>query len=335
MAPSIGRDRRAVLVTSAARKVLLVRAFRQAQNRLGGGRVLAADLSPWAVALHEADGVVELPRTDDAAFGQTLEEACAAEGIGLVVPTRDDELPVFAALRDRLAAAGTTVLISARESIDVCRDKVRFAAALAEAGLDSPRIHNGSHIPMPAFVKPRIGAGGRNSGVVSTVEALRSSASAIEAAGGEPLVQEYIEAPEFTIDVYIDPDGQPISCVPRERLLVVAGESVIARTVRDDDLSAAAVRLCTSLRLSGHLTVQAFRTPERIAFIEVNPRYGGGANLGFAAGAPTAEFAIRVSRGERLVPQLGRYDVGLVMLRYAEDRFVREAAAVGDARTHV
>jgi carbamoyl-phosphate synthase large subunit len=76
------------------------------------------------------------------------------------------------------------------------------------------------------------------------------------------------------------------------------------------------------------VTIQAFRSADRIAFIEINPRYGGAANLGFAAGARTPEYAIRLSRGERLKPQLGEYEIGLVMLRAGEDRFVHE----GDLR---
>ena len=319
-------DRPNVLITSASRKVLLVRAFRSAMIQVGGGRVLASDLSPWAAALFEADGVVDLPRTDDPGFVTAVERACEQEGIGLVVPTRDDELPVLAEARDQLARSGTTVLVSTPEAIATCRDKVRFAAAVQAAGLDSPRIYDRAAAPLPAFVKPRSGAGGRGATAVTTLEGLAAASEAIEAAGGEPLIQEHIAAPEFTIDVFVDGEDRAISCVPRERVVVVAGESVVSRTVRDDELMAATLRLCAALRLTGHLTVQAFRLPDRIVFLEVNPRYGGAANLGFAAGAPTPEFAIRSARGERVEPRLADYEAGLVMLRFAEDRFVRAPA---------
>jgi carbamoyl-phosphate synthase large subunit len=332
MTRSAKGDRSDVLITSAARKVLLIRAFREALARLGGGgRVLAADISPWAVALHEADGAVELPRSDDPAFAAALETACEREGIGLVVPTRDDELAILAALRDRLAQVGTTVLVASPDTVAVCRDKVRFAEAVAAAGLASPPIHSPETVPLPAFVKPRFGAGGRHSGVVRTDDELSAAIAEIRAAGGEPLVQERIDAPEYTVDAFFDLDGRVISCVPRERVEVVNGESVVSRTVRDPALVEATVRLGTALGLVGHVTVQAFRSADKIVFIEVNPRYGGAANLGFAAGAPTPEFAVRLARGEALEPRLDSYEVGLVMLRYAEDRFVRESAVAGNA----
>jgi carbamoyl-phosphate synthase large subunit len=331
MTASSDVTRRDVLITSAARKVLLVRAFRDALARIGGGgRVLAADLSPWSVALREADSVVELPRSDDESFGDALERACITEGIGLVVPTRDEELPVFAGLRDRLAAAGTTVLVSPPDAVAVCRDKLRFAQMLAAIGVDTPRIHALDDAPLPAFVKPRVGAGSRHAGVVRTRDELLVATSAIHAAGGEPVIQEVLEGPEYTIDLFLDLAAKPISCVPRERVQVVNGESVVSRTVRDEALAMAAIRVCQSLGLVGHVTVQAFRIADRIVVIEVNPRYGGAANLGFAAGAPTPEFAIRLARGESLEAQLDRYEIGLVMLRYADDRFEHAWVLAGD-----
>jgi carbamoyl-phosphate synthase large subunit len=322
-------DRPNVLITSASRKVLLVRAFRDALAALGGGRVLAADSNRWAVALYEADAVVTLPATDAPTFVEVLERCCEEEQIGLVVPTRDAELPVLAAARDRLERGGTMILVSSPEAVATCRDKLRFSAAVEAAGLDSPRIHSIEEVPLPAFVKPRSGAGGRGATVVTTQAELVAACTAIAAAGGEPVAQEYIDATEFTIDVFIDRHGRAISCVPRERVAVIAGESVISRTVRDPDLSTATLRLCTALELTGHLTVQAFRTPERIVFVEVNPRYGGAANLGFAAGARTPEYAIRAARGEHLEPRLEDYEAGLMMLRYSEDRFVRASDAGG------
>jgi carbamoyl-phosphate synthase large subunit len=327
--PAASPDRPNVLITSAARKVLLVRAFGAALAGLGGGRVLAADLSPWAVALLEADGVVTLPRSDDAAFGDALEGACAGDRVGLVVPTRDDELPVMAALRDRLAMAGTVILVSSEDAVAACRDKLRFAEAVTAAGFECPRTVRSPVREFPVFVKPRVGAGGRGAGIVASPEALTRACDAILADGGEPLVQEVVEGTEFTVDVFIDREGRPISCVPRERVVVVAGESVVSRTVRDDDLSDATMRLCSALELTGHLTVQTFRAPDRIVFVEINPRYGGAASLGFAAGAPTPEYAIRSARGERQEPRLGQYEVDLVMLRYADDRFVHGTPGAG------
>jgi carbamoyl-phosphate synthase large subunit len=311
-----------VLITSASRKVLLVRAFRAALAELGGGSVVAADLEPMAAALYEADRRRRLPRSDDPGFVDAVRALCREERVGLVVPTRDEELPVLAAARDILAEDGTLVLVSSPEAIETCRDKRRFAAAVVAAGLDTALLYDPARTSLPAFVKPRVGKGGRAATAVHTPAEL---ATAVAAAGPDAVVQELIEAPEYTVDLFLDLDGEAISCVPRQRTVVVSGESVVSRTVDDRDLASASIRLATAIGLVGHVTIQAFRAPDRIAFIEINPRYGGAANLGFAAGAPTPEYAIRLARGERLEPRLGTHEAGLVMLRAGEDRFVHEA----------
>jgi carbamoyl-phosphate synthase large subunit len=317
-----------VLITSAARKVLLVRAFRDALDRLGGGLVVATDLDPRAAALHEANRRRFLPRSDEPGFVEALRTVCREEAIGLVIPTRDDELPILAAGRPALADDGVLVLVSAPGAIATCRDKRRFAAAVSAAGLDAPRTFDDAlTAPLPAFVKPRFGKGGRGATAVADRDQLLA---ALEVAGPDSVVQELVVAPEYTVDLFLDLEGVPISAVPRERVLVVDGESVVSRTVRDPDLVSASVRLASAIGLIGHVTIQAFRSPERIAFIEINPRYGGAANLGFAAGAPTPEYAVRLARGERLEPRLGEHEAGLVMLRASDDRFVRETDLVFD-----
>jgi carbamoyl-phosphate synthase large subunit len=323
-AQAAGREvRPSVLITSAARKVLLVRAFQEAARAAGAGQVLAADIDPLAAALRVADGARIVPRSDDPSFVPALLELCAADRVGLVVPTRDEELPVLAAARDRFSAAGTLVLVSAPEAVETCADKWRFGGAVRAAGLETPEVYaSAAEARFPAFVKPRHGKGGRGAARVTSQTELYMALAAVE---GDALIQEFMPGPEFTIDVFLDLEGRPVSCVPRQRIAVVAGESVIARTVRDPELSAATLRLCEAVGLIGHVTVQAFRSAERIAFIEINPRYGGAANLGFRAGAPTPEWALALARGEAVEPRLDDYESGLLMLRFADDLFVREA----------
>ena len=326
----IAPDRPNVLVTSAARKVLLVRAFADALARTGSGRVIAADIDPLAAALYAADAGRLIPRSDDPSFVDALLGICDVDRVGLIVPTRDEELPILARAASRLEAAGTRVLVSAADAVDTCRDKRRFVDAVRAAGLTAPAVYDDpAGVSYPAFVKPRLGKGGRGATRVDDATALAAAVKTIEALGEEALIQAFVEAPEFTVDVFIDFEGRPISCVPRQRVAVVDGESVVGVTVRDPELAAAAIRLCSAIGLTGHLTVQAFRTATEVSFIEINPRYGGAANLGFEAGARTPEYAVRAARGERLEPRLDDYEAGLVMLRHSADLFVREDALLG------
>ncbi|MDA7523748.1 ATP-grasp domain-containing protein [Akkermansiaceae bacterium] len=311
-----------LLITSAARKVLLVEAFQDACAKTVGGEVWAGDLDWCAASLHAADRGVILPRADAADFAPRLKAFCTQNDIKLIVPTRDGELPVLAALRDEFKEAGIVIAVGSSETIEAVQDKRIFVKRCEESDLGVPKTYTDlSEFPDgPVFVKPRWGSAGEGARLVSDPEQAKRL---FEEEGGKMVFQELVEAPEFTIDVFCDWDHKPISIVPRERIRVVSGESVVGRTIDHPGLVEEAAKLAQVFSLVGHNTLQAFvRGADEILFIEVNPRYGGGANLGFRAGAPTPLFLMQLLNGEAVLPRIGGYEKGLVMLRHSTDCFI-------------
>ena len=69
--------------------------------------------------------------------------------------------------------------------------------------------------------------------------ARRSSSSYVP----DPVVQTFLTGPEFTIDVLCDFDGEPLSVVPRERVVIRAGVVDRGRTVRDPRADRARARV--------------------------------------------------------------------------------------------
>jgi carbamoyl-phosphate synthase large subunit len=130
----------------------------------------------------------------------------------------------------------------------------------------------------------------------------------------------------YTLDLLADLTGRVVSVVPRQRLRVVSGESVVGRTVEAPVLVDRAVALSTSLGLVGHNTLQCFFEDAEPLWIEVNPRFGGGAALGFAAGVDTPRLLVEWLQGAPVVPRLGQYERGLTMYRYSTDLYVRGEA---------
>lgn len=316
-----------VLVLSAAAKVLLVRAFGEAAHTRGG-RVFAADIAPDNAALFAADRALILPRSDSAGFAGALAQACAANDICLVVPTRDAELPVLAGLRRELAAVGATVLAPAPEALEAVQDKRRFVAACRAQGLSTPHTYAPGEAParFPVFVRPVRGAGGKGARRIESPGELPP--------GEDLLVQDLETAPEYTVDVLLDLKGRPLQAVTRRRLVVRDGEAVKSRVEDLPDLAGEALRLCAGLGLVGHNVVQAFYSPDvGSRFIEVNPRFGGASNLSIRAGLASPERILQMVAGEGEAAAAPRaISYGLTMLRYAEDRFVTDAdlAAVAE-----
>ena len=154
---------------------------------------MAADTDPRAAALLEADAGRIIPRSDDPRFVPALLRVCRDERIGLLIPTRDDELPVLAEARGTFADSGTVVLVSDPVAVETCRDKRRFVEAVLSAGLSAPRTFDDpASTRLPAFVKPRIGKGGQGARIVGSAEAF---AVALEELGTDAIAQEVVEAP--------------------------------------------------------------------------------------------------------------------------------------------
>jgi carbamoyl-phosphate synthase large subunit len=355
-----------VLVSSAGRRVELLRGFRDALAAAGlAGRVLAADRSWYSSAFHEADEGVLVPACDDDAFVPAVLELCDKHAVELVVPTIDPELPVYAAARERFAAAGVTVAVSGPETVAIAADKVLTHAWLVEHGLPTVRQAAVDVIradppgwPFPLVVKPRFGSAGIGVAIVSDPDELDTAARGGEmllarggemllarggemllarggemllARGGEMVVQEVAPGREHTIDVLVDASGRCVSAVPRQRLEVRAGEVSKAVTVRSPALEDLAARVGAALPGAyGPLTVQVFAADDGgLAVIEVNARFGGGFPLAREAGADHPRWLIEEVAGLPSTADAGAWRAGLVMLRYDAAVFVDEGEREG------
>jgi carbamoyl-phosphate synthase large subunit len=315
-----------VLVSSAGRRVELLRGFRAALADLGvDGRVLAADRSWWSSAFHLADQGVRVPSCHDPSFVPAVLVVCARHGIDLVVPTIDPELPVYAAARDRFAEAGVTVAVSSPAAVAIAADKVRTHGWLVEAGLPTVRQAAVDVVradpagwPFPLVVKPRYGSAGTGVAVVTSHDELD-----VAARSGEVVVQSLAPGAEHTVDVLVDRAGRCVSVVPRRRLEVRAGEVSKAVTVRSPALEDLAERVCDALPGAyGPLTVQMFVEGGDMAVIEVNARFGGGFPLAREAGADHPRWLVEEVAGLPSTASRDAWRDGLVMLRYDAAVFV-------------
>lgn len=322
-----------VLITSASRDVMLVREFQRALALEGGGSVFTSDLSPYAPTLYVADGGFLTPAGETGDYLDFLIDKCRQLQVRLLITARDEEVLFFAEHDDRFRAAGVTVMTSPAATVGLCLDKRRFIRFCRDQSVDIPRTYDRNElihcedVAFPLFAKPCYGKASKGTMKIES----RADLTTALAVKDDMIIQEYVDAPEFTMDVFSDFDGVVLSVVPRERLRVFGGESFVGRTCKDPLLIEAGCRLATLLGLVGHTTLQCFKHAGRVKFTEVNPRFGGGAALGFAAGVSTPHMLVQLMRGKRLKPCLGEFRDGLVMLRYTQDVYLED----GQCHPHV
>ena len=305
-----------VLVTAGSRRVPLVRAFQRALRLSGGGRVIVTDINPLSPAVYTADRAYQAPLSTDAAFLDAIAAICGSEDIGLLVPTIDDELPVFAGAAERFESAGVRVAVSPIDTARICNDKWATCRVLTERGVAAAPTFLPAELPsdivFPLFIKPRDGRGGVGAYPVHSRRELAFFVDYVP----NPVVQTYLDGPEFTVDVLCDFAGEPLSIVPRERVLVRAGVVDRGRTVRDSTLTNLGLAVTRALRFAGPINIQCRVVAGRPVVFEINPRFSGGIPLTIAAGADFPRMLVDLARGRRVPPTLGRFQPDLWMTSY-------------------
>ncbi|QCB94135.1 ATP-grasp domain-containing protein [Cellulomonas shaoxiangyii] len=291
--------------------------------RRGDVDVVAADMDRWASGLYLVQAgnrrLVPAGRADD--FVDVVRALCRDEGVDVLFPTVDVELPRLAAVRDELAAAGTLLASPSLATIETCLDKLALAAACRGTVrvprtelLGTPQALGGWQFPV--IVKPRRGAGSRG---VRTVR----SATELDAVHAEEdlLVQELLPGDEYSVDVLAAPDGHVVAAVPRARMRVDSGVAVAGVTLHDDELVETASAVARAVGLTSVANVQLKRDADGApALLEVNPRFPGAMPLTIASGVDMPSLVLDAVLGRPVPDRVAHRAIANV--RYLEDVFL-------------
>lgn len=298
-----------ILFTSVGRRVELVQAFHNAAQELKVELcIIGADITPDAPALLFCDKTRIVCKIREPEYIPQLLSICREEAVDCLIPTIDTDLLILAQNKAKFEAIGTKVLISAVDKVQLCRDKNYTADYFRSVGLKSPlpvntvekyeqAIQNGK-AGFPAFIKPKDGSSSINAYKVENLEDLKLYAEKIE----DYIIQPYIGGREYTIDIFCDYVGNPVFITPRERLAVRAGEVLKTRITQDETMIQEMHKLIADFKPCGQITVQLIQDAKTgdNYYIEINPRFGGGAPLSIKAGADSAKAVLEMLQGKAL-----------------------------------
>ena len=307
-----------LLILSAGRRVELIQCFKRAAERLNiQSKIVAGDCQESAPALYFADERTLLPRISDPNYVSSIIDACNQHNIALVIPTIDTDLLLLSREKERIEeSTGARVLVSSPEVIRICRDKTSTNHFLRENGFLVPHTYSlydidPEELVFPLFIKPRDGSSSINAFKVDCWGTLKHYLELVP----NPILQTFIDGEEYTVDTFLDFGGNVITIVPRLRVATRSGEISKGRIVRDREIIEDVKRLLEVLKPVGHITVQCIKSSRGIEYIEINPRFGGGAPMSIMSGADSCEALYRILGGERLVYN-ENYQDGLLLLRF-------------------
>jgi UDP-2,4-diacetamido-2,4,6-trideoxy-beta-L-altropyranose hydrolase len=280
-----------VLITSASKKIPLVRAMQNAVQKIHpAAHVIAGDLSENAISAYVVDKFWVMPRSVNENILEII-KGCQAQNIRVILPTRDGELRFWAANAEQFRSEGISVIISPESAINICIDKVAFS--------DFGKLHNLPFIPSaqsPNFlstnhyvVKERYGAGSRNIGVNLNLKQALAHARKLE----NPIFQPYVMGVEISVDAWVDKKHKIKGLILRKRDIVANGESQVTTTFSNSKIESEIKYTLETLNLSGPVVLQAIIDSEgTLHVIECNARFGGASTIAIAAGLDSLYWSL-------------------------------------------
>ena len=289
--------------------------------------VFAADMDGWASGLYLVGAAHRriVPPGRSADFVDAVRAIVRADAVDVVVCTVDVELPPLAAAADTL---GAVLAAPPARALDTCLDKWTLVAACApHARVPHTTLLDADGVArdwdFPVIVKPRRGAGSRGVVLVGS----RAELEALPLDDGQ-IIQEHLPGQEFSVDVFMGPDGRAIAAVPRLRARVDSGVAVAGRTVHRADLEELAEACAAAAGIVGVANVQLREDADgRPALLEINPRFSGAMPLTIASGVDMPSLALDLALGRPVPGHVPFAEVANV--RFLEDVFLPGEEVVG------
>ena len=317
-----------ILITSAGRRVSLVKAFKTASKLLKiNTKVFITDLDPkTAPVSYFADKSFKIGFFNSSNYINDLLEICTKNNVSTIVPTIDTELIQLANAKSVFKANGIDIIISNLELIEILRDKITTNTFFNSLNIKTPAIYNKDTMKFPVFLKPLNGSNSKGIYKADNIKEIKPS----DLESKNMMLLEYIDNTiydEYTIDLYYDKNSNLKCVVPRIRLKVVGGESNQGITRKNEVLDYIKDKFNFLEGAIGCLTLQVFSkksTPSDIFGIEINPRFGGGYPFALNAGANYPEFILREYLLNEKIQYFDKWKNNCLNIRYENEIVIND-----------
>ncbi|MCK0124120.1 ATP-grasp domain-containing protein [Gelidibacter sp. F2691] len=316
-----------ILITSAGRRVSLVRSF-QKEIRLAGldTHVYAVDSNPiLSAACQVADAFFSVPKLNDPTYIEALLVLSITHKVRVIIPTIDTELLLLAKHKAHFESRGVSIVISSSEFVSKCRNKRLIHEFFTAQKIKVAQEFSKDNYSLPLYIKPIDGSRSVDNYIIRTKEELTD----YHLSNPKLMFLEYLDHEhydEYTCDLYYDREHNLKCVVPRKRIEVRDGEVYKALTVKNYLSSYIKHNLNHIFGAVGCLTAQFFvsKTDETQLYgIEINPRFGGGYPLSYLAGANFSKWIIEeYMLGKTINDNFDVWENELLMIRYDDEILV-------------
>jgi len=291
-----------------------------------GVEIIGTDSNPLSFGLYLLKKSYVAPQGDDPNFIKEILKIIDKEQPDAILSGPEEELLTLSKNKGRIEERGTLLLCPDYEYVEICTDKKKTNEVFERIGIPTPELFtDADSVKFPCIIKPRFGRGSLDIYIAKNEDDLHFYLKKVN----EPVIQEFVQGEEYTVDILADKEGNVLSAIPRLRLGIESGISVKGKTVYDKEIVDYSNEIAKKLKLFGPSCIQCIRNENGVKFIEVNTRFGGGSILSIKADPTIIPNLIKMVRGVNPTPNKG-FKEGLTMLRYHSEVFIFENEIKGD-----
>ena len=276
--------------------------------------IVTADMSELASGLYGGDYSYLVPAASDKKYFERIKEICTEQNIDFYFPGTDVELINCANYASELKSSlNVDIIVSPINVIEIADDKYKTARFLMENNFNYPETFlpedvDWDKIKFPVIVKPRVGCRSIGVHLVENVDAAKAAMVSIDS----PVIQEYIDGPEYTCTVAIYNDViSDVLCLRRD---LRSGDTFRAFPVKSEVIETYVKEIAIKIGVVGscnfQLRVTSLGEPK---LFEINSRFSGTTPFCSYLGFNPVEFCLKTKLGLKYESQI---DYDKVVLRH-------------------
>lgn len=263
--------------------------------------VIGTDWSEQAVGQAWSDDFLVSPPVASDGYIPWLLEVCSQRKVDVYLPGFEQETQVLTANSLQLTNMATRFCLNSDQLVRLAADKLRFSDMIR---LTFPQYWIRTRVASDTFsvlandlgnpfvVKPRSGMARRG---FSLVGSARDLECAVASEGFSFIAQEFVGSDdlEYTVGLFATGSHDLDPAIALRRRLSTDGSTGSASREDNEILIAAARKLGSSLGALGPTNLQFRVDGDRLALLEVNPRFSSSTSIRSAFGYDEAEMAVR------------------------------------------
>ncbi len=263
-----------------------------------------------------------VPRTTDEGYLDTVMDICTRENVTHVIPSNDHDVRALQELVRFFHYKGIRVNGFGLNTL-MCLDKVATVGMFLKHGIKTPDFVSERDVNELAkmlpliFRKASMGGSKKFTHIIHDERELRYIYPTIQ---DDCVINKVVKGPEFTIDVLCDENSEPVSIVPRQRLVVKHAAIHHGKLVNDKKLIELCGGVARKMKLVGMNCMQCILQDGEYYFFEVNPRPGSGLDMTVQGGANFPSLWLDIQDKKSMFPPTINWN--LQMVRFQDGYFI-------------